>query len=101
LVRATESSELWITDIENLRIHYAETLSRWHQRFSEKRKEVEKLYDERFFRMWEMYLIGCEMTFRFQYMTVLQLQLSREIDALPITRDYMMKVERALARKDS
>jgi len=100
LARATESSNLWITDIENLRIHYAETLSRWYQRFSERRRQVEKLYDERFYRMWELYLIGCEMTFRFQYITVLQVQLSREIDALPITRDYMVKAERALARRD-
>jgi cyclopropane-fatty-acyl-phospholipid synthase len=100
LIRATESSNLWITDIENLRIHYAKTLSRWYQRFSERRKEVEKLYNERFCRMWELYLIGCEMTFRFQYITVLQIQLSREIDALPITRDYMAKAERALARRD-
>jgi cyclopropane-fatty-acyl-phospholipid synthase len=101
LARAMENSNLWITDIENLRIHYAETLSRWYQRFSERRKQVEKLYDDRFCRMWELYLIGCEMTFRFQYVTVLQVQLSREIDTLPITRDYMAKAERALARRDN
>jgi cyclopropane-fatty-acyl-phospholipid synthase len=100
LVCAMEELNLWITDIENLRIHYAETLSRWYQRFSERRKEVEKLYDKRFCRMWEMYLLGCEMVFRWQYITVLQVQLSREIDTLPITRDYMLKAERALARKD-
>lgn len=101
LARATEKSELWITDVENLRLHYAETLSRWYQRFSERRGEVEKLYDERFCRMWEMYLLGCEMTFRYQNITVLQLQITREIDALPITRDYMAEAERALARSDS
>ena len=101
LARATEKSELWITDVENLRLHYAETLSRWYQRFSERRGEVEKLYDERFCRMWEMYLLGCEMTFRYQNITVLQLQITREIDALPITRDYMAEAERALAHSDS
>ena len=101
LVRATESSALWITDVENLRLHYAETLARWYQRFTENRQEIEELYDERFCRMWEMYLLGCEMTFRFQNITVLQMQITREIDALPITRDYMLEAERALMRNDA
>lgn len=51
--------------------------------------------------MWEMYLLGCEMTFRFQNITVLQMQITREIDALPITRDYMLEAERALMRNEA
>ena len=51
--------------------------------------------------MWELYLLGCETVFRIKDITVLQLQLSREINALPITRDYMVKAEKALARKDT
>lgn len=100
LVRATERSNLWIMDVENLRLHYSKTLSRWYERFSAHREVIAKIYDERFCRMWEMYLLGCETVFRVRRITVLQLQLSREINALPITRDYMIKAEKALARKD-
>jgi cyclopropane-fatty-acyl-phospholipid synthase len=87
-------------DVENLRLHYSKTLSRWYERFSRHREVIAKIYDERFCRMWEMYLLGCETVFRVRRITVLQLQLSREINALPITRDYMIKAEKALARKD-
>ena len=101
LTYATERANLWITDVENLRLHYSKTLSRWYERFSRHRKEIAEIYDERFCRMWELYLLGCETVFRIQDITVLQLQLSREINALPITRDYMVKAEKALARKDT
>lgn len=98
---AIEHSFLWLTDVENLRIHYALTLHCWYERFSLRRNKIANLYDEKFCRMWEMYLLGCEMVFRDQYITVLQLQITREIDALPLTRDYMIEAEKALARRDS
>ena len=101
LTRATERSSLWITDVENLRLHYSRTLSQWHERFSRHREEIAKIYDERFCRMWEVYLLGSESFFRVQAASVLQLQLSRDINALPVTRDYMSKKERELARKDT
>jgi len=101
LNRATERANLWVTDVENLRLHYSKTLSRWYERFSTHREEIAKIYDERFCRMWELYLLGCETVFRVQGITVLQLQISRDINALPITRDYMVKAEKALARKDT
>lgn len=101
LTGAIEHSYLWLTDVENLRIHYAKTLGCWYQRFMANRSKIEGLYDERFCRMWELYLLGCEMVFKDQYITVLQLQISREIDALPITRDYMHENEKLLAARDS
>ncbi len=91
LTRATERANLWVTDVENLRLHYAKTLSRWYERFSRHREEIAKIYDERFCRMWELYLLGCETVFRVQGITVLQLQISRDINALPLTRDYYGK----------
>ncbi len=100
LTRAIENTGLWLTDFENLRLHYAETLKRWHERFAANRGRVAELYDERFCRMWELYLLGCEATFRYLDITVFQLQLTRDVNALPITRDYMYEVERELARKD-
>ncbi len=101
LTRAVENSELWMTDLETLRLHYAMTLNRWHERFESNRDKVRSLYDERFCRMWELYLIGSEMIFRHQSIVVYQLQLTRDINTLPITRDYMLAAERALAKIDS
>ena len=101
LARAWEKHNLWVTDTENLRLHYSKTLVQWYERFCKNREKIAKIYDQRFCRMWEMYLIASEVAFRVQYITVLQLQMTREIDALPITRDYMLEAERSLAFKDS
>lgn len=101
LTRAIEHSYLWLTDVENLRVHYALTLGCWYQRYMANRDSIARLYDERFCRMWELYLLGCEMVFRDQYITVLQIQVTREIDALPITRDYIFENEKQLAARDS
>jgi len=89
-----ERAGLFITDIEILRLHYAETLRAWRLRFLANRERVAMLYDERFCRMWEFYLAGCEAAFRHAGLTVFQIQLSRRIDAVPLTRDYIPAWER-------
>jgi cyclopropane-fatty-acyl-phospholipid synthase len=86
---AVERSGLFVTDVEILRLHYAETLREWRRRFLEKRDEAVRLYDERFCRMWEFYLAGAEVAFRQQGMMVFQMQLARRQDAVPLTRDYI------------
>ena len=86
---AIEQSGLCITDIEVLRLHYAETLKEWRHRFMAKRAQAATLYDERFCRMWEFYLAACEAAFRHNGLVVFQIQLSRRIDAVPLTRDYI------------
>ncbi len=95
-----ERTGLLCTDIEILRLHYAETLRRWHEAFSAHREEVAEIYDERFCRMWELYLIICEMGFRYENLMVLQMQLAKSLEAVPITRDYMFEWERAQAAKE-
>lgn len=87
--RAVERSRLWLADFENLRLHYAKTLSLWNERFQRNRDKVRELYDEKFCRMWELYLISCEMSFVVQANSVFQLQISKKIDAVPITRRYL------------
>ncbi len=84
-----EDCMLTVTDVEVLRLHYAETLRIWHERFQANRDKVRALYDERFCRMWEVYLAGCEMGFRHQGLMVFQIQITKKIDALPLTRDYI------------
>lgn len=91
-----ERSGLMVSDIEVLRLHYADTLKDWRKRFVARHDEVVKLYDERFFRMWEFYLAGAEMGFRRDGLVVYQIQMIKKIDALPITRDYMVDDERRI-----
>jgi cyclopropane-fatty-acyl-phospholipid synthase len=92
---AIERSGLITTDIEILRLHYAETLRHWRQRFMANWSRAAQLYDERFCRMWEFYLTGSEIAFRFQGHVVAQVQLARRIDAVPLTRGYIEGAEEA------
>jgi cyclopropane-fatty-acyl-phospholipid synthase len=91
-----ERSGLIVTDVEVLRLHYAETLKEWRRRFRLHWEEARALYDERFCRMWEFYLAGAEMGFRYDGLVVFQVQLTKRVDALPITRDYMLDSERTM-----
>ena len=95
LMPAIERAGLVVTDIEILRLHYAETLKAWHRRFSENRDKIAALYDERFCRMWEFYLLSSEMVFRYWDQHVFQIQLAKRIDAVPLTRDYIGEWEQA------
>ncbi len=90
-----EKTPFWVTDIEILRLHYAETLRHWRLRFWAEREAIAKVYDERFCRMWEYYLAGAEMAFRYGDQMIFQIQLAKQRTALPITRDYMVEDERA------
>ena len=96
VLAAIEKVELWVTDIEMLRLHYAETLRHWRQRFQLNRERVKQTagYDERFCRMWEFYLAGCEVSFRYMNQMVFQIQIAKRQDAVPLTRDYMAETER-------
>jgi len=98
VVPVVEKTGMWITDIEVLRLHYAETLRAWHDNFNYHRAEIARIYDERFCRMWEFYLIGSELSFRHGYNMVWQMQMARDIEAVPVTRDYMFNWEREAAR---
>ncbi|WP_428541012.1 class I SAM-dependent methyltransferase [Rhodopila sp.] len=88
-----ERSGLMATDIEILRLHYAETLRNWRRRFAANRDAITALYDERFCRMFEFYLAGSEITFRRSGHMVWQLQLAHQHGAVPLTRDYIAQVE--------
>jgi cyclopropane-fatty-acyl-phospholipid synthase len=91
-----ERAGLIVTDIEVLRLHYAETLKAWRDRFLAHRDAVARLYDARFVRMWEFYLACSETAFRRHDMMVFQIQLARRQGVVPITRDYIMHAEARL-----
>lgn len=90
IVAAVERAGLVLTDLEVLRLHYAETLRHWRERFAASRVRVRALYGERFCRMWEFYLAGAEAGFRLGTLAVAQVQLAKRNDVAPITRDYLL-----------
>jgi cyclopropane-fatty-acyl-phospholipid synthase len=89
IVDSAERAGLIITDVEVLRLHYAETLKAWRERFEAHREEVLALYDERFCRMWEFYLAGAEAAFREGDLVVFQVQMAKDRTVVPLTRDYI------------
>jgi cyclopropane-fatty-acyl-phospholipid synthase len=93
---AIERAGLLVCDTEILRLHYAETLKAWRQRFMARREEAVQLYDERFARMWEFYLACSEMSFRKQNMMNFQIQLTKRQGVVPMTRDYIGREETKL-----
>lgn len=97
VVPVVERTGFFITDIEILRLHYAETLRQWRTRFLANRDVVKAIYDERFCRMWEFYLAGSEVAFRHQGHINFQMQLAKTVDAVPRTRDYIIDWERSHA----
>ncbi|MBP0614152.1 SAM-dependent methyltransferase [Jiella mangrovi] len=101
IMAASERQGMIITDIEVLRIHYAETLRHWRERFMSRREEAKALYDEAFCRMWEFYLAASETAFRWQDLVVFQLQFTKSLDTLPITRGYMSDEEERLRRLEA
>jgi len=101
LALSVERSGLWITDCEVWRVHYADTLRIWRERFEGRRAEVEAMYDARFARMWEFYLAASEGAFRYGSSNVVQVQLARARDAAPLRRDYIAEAAAALAAREA
>jgi cyclopropane-fatty-acyl-phospholipid synthase len=96
-----EKTGLLLTDVEILRLHYAETLKAWRERFLAHREEAAALYDERFCRIWEFYLSAAEAAFRVGMLMNFQIQLTRKLETLPITRDYINATEATLRKTDA
>ena len=95
-----ERSGLIVTDIEILRLHYADTLAAWRSRFLARRAEAAAVFDERFCRMWEFYLAAAEAGFRYGGLMVFQIQLTKTICAVPRVRSYMNEAEEKLRSRE-
>ena len=98
---AIERAGLFVTDIEILRLHYANTLRAWRERFMARRDDAARLYDERFCRMWEFYLAGAETSFRVDGHMVFQIQIAKRQDVVPLTRGYIVEREAELRRREA
>jgi cyclopropane-fatty-acyl-phospholipid synthase len=101
IMPSIERSGLFVTDIEILRLHYAETVRAWRERFAARRAEVQASHGERFCRIWELYLAGSEAAFRCEGLVVFQIQLSKKLGTVPLTRDYIGRAEAELRKRDS
>lgn len=100
IMAVVEPLGLIATDIEILRLHYAKTLRQWRDRFMNNWDKAVEIYDERFCRMWELYFVICELGFRHQNLMVFQIQLAKNLESVPLTRDYMIDWERDRAAKE-
>jgi cyclopropane-fatty-acyl-phospholipid synthase len=98
---AIQRAGLTVTDVEILQLHYAETLKAWRERFLAHRDDVERLYDQRFVRMWEFYLASSEMAFRESDMVVFQIQMAKNKGIVPQTRDYIAREETRLRGREA
>ena len=79
----------WINDLEILRLHYANTLKHWHNNFKKNKEKIANILDDRFCRMWEFYLLVSEYSFRNMGNMVFQMQITKNQESLPFTRNYM------------
>jgi len=84
-----EKAGLVVSDIEVLKLHYSHTLRHWRENCIKNKEQIIKMFDERFFRMWEFYLAGCEIAFKWGDQVVYQFQLTKSYTSTPITRDYI------------
>ncbi len=89
IMKETQKLNINVTDIEILRLHYAHTLSHWYKNVIENRDKIIKMFDERFFRMWEFYLLASKYSFINMGNVVFQIQISKNINNLPLTRNYI------------
>ncbi len=101
ILPSIERAGLIVSDVEILRLHYAETLRHWRERFMARRAEAAAISGEKFCRMWEFYLSLCEAAFRAGINVVFQIQLVKKVDAAPLTRDYIGAREDVLRAKEA
>jgi len=84
-----EQAGLVVSDIEVLKLHYSHTLRHWKENCIKNKAQIVEMFDERFFRMWEFYLAGCEIAFKWGDQVVYQFQLTKNYTSTPVTRDYI------------
>ncbi|TFH49531.1 MAG: class I SAM-dependent methyltransferase [Lysobacterales bacterium] len=85
-----EPHEFSILDIENLRLHYAETLMEWLRRFDDHADQIGRMYDDSFVRAWRLYLGGCAAAFLASTIQLFQVVFAHSDDnRIPMTREHV------------
>ena len=91
MVIPIEKANLIISDIEVLKLHYSHTLKYWKENCIKNKEQIIKMFDARFFRMWEFYLASCESAFKWGDQVVYQFQLTKNYTSTPTTRKYIYR----------
>lgn len=94
---AIEKTKLLVKDVEILTVHYADTLREWRKRLHANEKAVIELFDETFFRMWDLYLVASEISFRVGKLANFQLILTKRHAEAPRSRAFIAEAEARLA----
>tara|TARA_Y100001970_G_scaffold162493_1_gene198628 strand:- start:1484 stop:2668 length:1185 start_codon:yes stop_codon:yes gene_type:complete len=89
IINETQKLNMNITDIEILRMHYAHTLTHWYKNVQINKDKIIQMFDKRFYRMWEFYLLASKYSFVNMGNVVFQIQIAKDINNLPLTRNYM------------
>ena len=89
IILETEKLKINVTDVEILRMHYAYTLDHWYKRMINNKEKIVKMYGDKFLRMWEYYLLISKYSFINMGNVVFQIQIAKNINNLPLTRNYI------------
>jgi len=90
LIYLLPENDFHLLDAESLRLHYAKTLDHWSKNFENKIEQVREKYDERFIKMWRLYLNSCAASFHASGLDIHQIIFSKGINnKLPMTRNYL------------
>lgn len=101
VVPEIERAGFIIKDIEILSMHYAWTLRDWRRAFMKNWGRAAELFDERFCRMWEFYLVVSESAFRHDRLMIMHYQLAKHQDIVPYTRDYILREKARLEKLEA
>jgi cyclopropane-fatty-acyl-phospholipid synthase len=96
MMRIFEPWHLSVLDVENIRMHYVRTLEHWLERHERARGEVVRMFDERFARMWRLYLAGSIAAFAVGSLQLFQVVFAREANNdIPWTRMHLYSARNA------
>ena len=85
-----EISDFSVLDVENLRLHYTETLKHWLRQFEDHAEEIRSQFDEQFVRMWRLYLTGAAASFASGHLQLFQVLFANgSSNLVPRNRDYL------------
>ncbi len=98
MMQIFEPYDFSVLDVENLRLHYAQTLRHWLQRYEENIELVTEMFDAEFARAWRLYLAGSLTAFKNGGMQLFQVSFVRaDCNEIPLTREYLYGNQRSLA----
>lgn len=90
VVQAITENDLQLIDLESLRRHYQKTLEHWTKNFHENMDQIKEMKEDRFIRMWDVYLQSCAAAFASGHIDLIQYLMTKgPNNELPLTRDYM------------